>query len=60
MGYGNEDIFEMLCDIGIIMEDKLDTEVLDDCKFYSSTLGCVISDGIGCSNMCKDYVPKED
>ena len=61
MIYGNEEIFNMLCEIGVIRESKeMDVEVFDDCKFYSSTLGCAISDGKGCSNMCKHYTPKED
>lgn len=61
MGYGNKDIFEMLCDIGVIKSSKeMDVEVFDDCNFYSSTLGCLISDGRGCYNMCEYYTSKED
>lgn len=61
MIYDNGELFEMLCDIGVIKEsNEVDTEVLSDCEFYIPTVGCVISDGRGCYNMCKYYNPKED
>ena len=61
MSYSSICLFDMLCNIGVIKESKeMDVEVFDDCKFYRSTLGCTISDGKGCSNMCKHYTPKKD
>lgn len=56
MRYSNDNTFDMLCNIGVIPESKeYDTELFDDCKYFSSKFGCVLSKEGECFTLCPIY-----